>query len=166
MKSLWHKLRKAITLDRVINIVLMLTIAAVSFAVGYAAPKKTTRPVSQTIITAGETTTDSNTSDDTTKSSMEQTTSTTTIQSPSSTQGITTTTTTTSSQNITTGKISINSATKEQLMSVPGIGEKFAQKIIDYRTINNGFIDLSELKNIDGIGDARYRKWKDYFIID
>ena len=65
-----------------------------------------------------------------------------------------------------TGKIAINSATKEELMSVPGIGETYAQRIIDYREENGRFRDLTELMDISGIGEKRYNQWKEYFTLD
>lgn len=65
-----------------------------------------------------------------------------------------------------TDKVPLNSATKEQLMSINGIGESFAQRIIDYREENGDFTDLEQLKNIDGIGEKRYEKWSPYFTLD
>ena len=65
-----------------------------------------------------------------------------------------------------TAKIPLNSATKEQLMSVSGIGEKFAQLIINYREENGKFTDLSQLKQIKGIGESRYKAWAPSFCLD
>ena len=54
--------------------------------------------------------------------------------------------------------ISINSATLEQLMTLPGIGEKTALNIIEYRKNNNGFISIEELMNVKGIGEKKYER--------
>lgn len=63
------------------------------------------------------------------------------------------------------GKIDLNSADKDMLMSVPGIGEKLAQHIIEYRDKQTTFGELEELKNIKGITESRYEKMKDYLIV-
>ncbi len=62
-------------------------------------------------------------------------------------------------------KININSADKEELMSVPGIGEKISQRIIEYRNKNRYFNDVEELRNITGITSNRYDKIKEYIIV-
>lgn len=66
----------------------------------------------------------------------------------------------------TSGKIPLNSATKEQLMTVSGIGEVYAERIIDYRNEIGGYTDLAQLKNVKGIGEARYKSWAPYFSLD
>ena len=64
------------------------------------------------------------------------------------------------------GKVDINSADKEALVSVPGIGEKLAGRIIEYRSTNPGFKKLEELKNIKGMSGFRYEKVKDFLMVD
>lgn len=61
----------------------------------------------------------------------------------------------------TSSKININTATKEQLESLPRIGEALAQRIIDYRESNGRFKDINELNNVSGIGDKIFEGLKD-----
>lgn len=63
--------------------------------------------------------------------------------------------------NKTVGKVSINSANKEELMTVSGIGEAKANAIISYRQNNGNFNSIEDIKNVSGIGDALYEKIKD-----
>lgn len=63
-----------------------------------------------------------------------------------------------------TDKININSATKEELCTLPGIGEAKAGSIIEYRTSHGGFQSIEELKEIDGIKDAVFNKIKDRIV--
>lgn len=48
--------------------------------------------------------------------------------------------------------VNINTATKEELTSIKGVGEKRAQEIIDYRTKNGPFKTVDDLEKVPGIG--------------
>ena len=60
--------------------------------------------------------------------------------------------------------ISINKATKEELMTLPGIGESKAISIIEYRN-TKVFESIEDIKNVSGIGDALYEKIKEHITI-
>lgn len=59
------------------------------------------------------------------------------------------------------GLININTADKSTLMQLPGIGEAYAQSIIDYRQSVGAFQKPEDIKNVSGIGDAKFSKLKD-----
>jgi competence protein ComEA len=52
--------------------------------------------------------------------------------------------------------LSLNTATREQLETLPGVGPVLAQHMIDYRTENGGFRSVDELRQVNGIGDRRF----------
>ncbi len=60
--------------------------------------------------------------------------------------------------------ININTANNNDLMSLPGIGEVYANRIVDYRN-NKTFGSIDEIKNIEGIGDKTFDKIKDLITI-
>lgn len=62
-------------------------------------------------------------------------------------------------------KININTAAIEELDTLPGIGEKTAQKIIDYRKSSGGFKNIEEIKEVSGIGEAKFSQVKDLISI-
>ena len=59
------------------------------------------------------------------------------------------------------GKISINTASLEELMTLKGIGEAKAKKIIDYRNTNGYFEKIEDILNVSGIGESIFNKIKD-----
>ena len=70
-----------------------------------------------------------------------------------------------SSENSTSQKISINKATKEELMNLKGIGESRAIDIINYRNANGLFKSIEDLKQVSGIGDKLFEKIKNQITI-
>ena len=56
--------------------------------------------------------------------------------------------------------VNLNTATASQIATLPGIGEKAAQRIIEYREKNGGFKKIEELMNVKGIGEKSFLKLK------
>nr|WP_037857285.1 ComEA family DNA-binding protein [Streptomyces sp. NRRL F-5065] len=59
------------------------------------------------------------------------------------------------------GLISLNTATAEQLDTLPGVGPVLARHIIDYRTRHGGFRSVDELREVNGIGERRFADLRD-----
>ena len=64
----------------------------------------------------------------------------------------------------TNNKININTASLEELQTLPGIGEAKAKDIITYRETNK-FNTIEDIKNVSGIGDALFAKIKENITI-
>jgi len=58
------------------------------------------------------------------------------------------------------GKINLNTATAEELESLPNIGPVMAKRIIEYRNIHGSFYNIEEIKEVKGIGEKTYEKIK------
>ena len=56
--------------------------------------------------------------------------------------------------------VNLNTATPTQIATLPGIGEKAARLIVEYREKNGGFKKVEELMNVKGIGEKSFLKLK------
>jgi len=63
------------------------------------------------------------------------------------------------------GKININTADVTQLDTLPGIGEAYAQRIIQYREINGPFQSIEDIKQVSGIGEKKFEQLKDLITV-
>jgi len=62
-------------------------------------------------------------------------------------------------------KVNINTATLDQLQTLPRIGAKVAQRILDYRQAHKGFKSVDELRNVKGIGPKVLENLKSYLTL-
>ena len=69
------------------------------------------------------------------------------------------------SESIMTGKININTSTKEELMTLQGIGESKANDIIKYRDTNGLFNSIEDIKKVTGIGENVFASIKENITI-
>ena len=69
-------------------------------------------------------------------------------------------------EKLTSFPISINSASAEELVLLPGIGNVIAKRILEYRIRNNGFKTKDEILRVKGIGKIKFEKIKDKICIE
>ncbi len=58
------------------------------------------------------------------------------------------------------GLVNLNTASLDQLQTLPGVGPVLAQRIVEYRDQHGGFASVADLRSVSGIGDARYNELK------
>lgn len=63
------------------------------------------------------------------------------------------------------GRININTATVDELDTLPSIGPTTAQAIVDYRLQHGNFQSIEQIKNVPGVGPATYEAIKDYITV-
>lgn len=61
--------------------------------------------------------------------------------------------------------VNINSASADEMASVPGLGEKKSQAIVKFREKHGPFARVEDLKKVDGIGDKLFEKIRQYVIV-
>lgn len=61
--------------------------------------------------------------------------------------------------------VNINSASADEMASVPGLGEKKSQSIVKFREKHGPFARLEDLKKVDGIGDKLFEKIRQYVTV-
>lgn len=63
-------------------------------------------------------------------------------------------------------RINLNTATLEELTSLPGIGEVRGRQILDYRAEHGPFRSIADLMNVNGIGEGIYAKLRDLIYVE
>ncbi len=66
---------------------------------------------------------------------------------------------------VSTEKVNLNTATPEQLQTLPGVGPAMAKKIIEHRAKVGKFTKIEEILNVKGIGEKRFQKMKDRLVV-
>lgn len=64
------------------------------------------------------------------------------------------------------GRVNINTATLEQLMQIPGVGQTRGEAILSYRQEHGSFASAEDIMNVSGIGNALYEKMRDYITVN
>jgi competence protein ComEA len=68
-------------------------------------------------------------------------------------------------KSLSTEKVNLNTATVEQLQTLPGIGPAMAKRVLDYRAKVGKFTKIEEIINVKGFGEKRFQKIKDRLVV-
>ena len=66
-----------------------------------------------------------------------------------------------STQLSTSEKVNLNTATVDELQTIPGIGPAMAKRVVEYRTKAGKFTKIEDILNVKGIGEKLFQKMKD-----
>ena len=64
-----------------------------------------------------------------------------------------------------TAKVNVNTATADQLTTLPGVGPKLAARIVEYRQKSGSFRSTKELMNVSGIGEKNFAKLESWIAV-
>ena len=64
------------------------------------------------------------------------------------------------------GRVCLNTATREALLALPGIGEKTAERILAYRDTYGKFVTVEQLLDVEGIGEGLLEKLRPYVYVE
>lgn len=62
-------------------------------------------------------------------------------------------------------KININTASQSELETLPGIGPKLAERIVQYREEQGAFSEIEDIMAVKGIGEKKFKKLREYIVI-
>ncbi|MFQ6618951.1 MAG: ComEA family DNA-binding protein [Fidelibacterota bacterium] len=63
-------------------------------------------------------------------------------------------------------KINLNTAERDELVKIPGIGPKIAERILNYRKNIGRFESIEEIKNVQGVGERTFKKIKEHIYVE
>jgi competence protein ComEA len=66
---------------------------------------------------------------------------------------------------VSTEKVNLNTATIEQLQTLPGVGPAMAKRVLEYRAKVGKFGKVEELLNVKGFGEKRFQQMKDRLVV-
>jgi len=64
------------------------------------------------------------------------------------------------------GKVNINKATVAELQNIKGIGQKYAERIVEYRDANGAFKKIEDITNVKGIGPKKFESIKNLITVE